>query len=181
MPLITREEKGSKLTIAEMDGNLLYLQAQANTAGFTQHIVTVPSESILTIADTPIEIFPEAVTTSSFYLFDWNSSYIQYEYGTTPYEVGPGSEFLFYLDAGEFYGSLSLATSNANVLSYSSNTLGLLAPYYTTDLISSAPTFPLTSLPLKFVATSQRFGGNPSGGDGSLQIVLYYKEITLGS
>lgn len=25
MPLITREEKGSKLTIQEMDGNLVYL------------------------------------------------------------------------------------------------------------------------------------------------------------
>ena len=27
MPLITRKEKGSKLTIPEMDGNLTYLQA----------------------------------------------------------------------------------------------------------------------------------------------------------
>ena len=33
MPLITRQAKGSKLTIQEMDGNLLYLQGTYNDAG----------------------------------------------------------------------------------------------------------------------------------------------------
>lgn len=40
MPLITREEKGSKLTIAEMDGNLTYLQSNGFVDGeYSQTVI----------------------------------------------------------------------------------------------------------------------------------------------
>jgi hypothetical protein len=52
--LITREEKGSKLTIPEMDGNLLYLQSLGKpefndiTSGVTGGVYTVTDSDFLT-------------------------------------------------------------------------------------------------------------------------------------
>ena len=53
MSLITRTEKGSKLTIAEMDGNLTYLEQLAQS-GFKK--ITIP---LKTQGDGPIEINSE--------------------------------------------------------------------------------------------------------------------------
>jgi hypothetical protein len=47
MPLITRQGKGSKLTIAEMDGNLIYLEDLANTGGFETITIDISSSEIL--------------------------------------------------------------------------------------------------------------------------------------
>jgi hypothetical protein len=52
MPLITREGKGSKLTIAEMDGNLEYLASSSFQDGVYSQTVEGTGEIIGTIGDT---------------------------------------------------------------------------------------------------------------------------------
>jgi hypothetical protein len=52
MPLITRQEKGTKLTIQDMDGNLTYLQSNGFVDGEYSQTLIGTGEIIGTIGDT---------------------------------------------------------------------------------------------------------------------------------
>jgi hypothetical protein len=67
MSLVTRQGKGSKLTIQEMDGNLTYLdQKVAGGVGKMMMIDTNRTDSYteLGTADKPFKTFSNAITTA---------------------------------------------------------------------------------------------------------------------
>ncbi len=173
MPLILRQQKGSKLTIAEMDGNLEYLE----TSGYTKYVVAIPSSSILDPQNSPIEIIPDALTTNSFYIIDTISSYAEYEFNTTRYtsnqqQVSSGGLDIGYYDATDqsFY---SMAVASATLLEFLSNGFAIFSP--NPNLFS----VPLSgSLPLAVKLPSVDLQ-NP--GDGSLRVVVYAKQVAFGT
>ena len=76
MALITREEKGSKLTIAEMDGNLTYLDNKVPYKVYTALLTQSGGDDSQTFAwedGESIPLFPELLTGVTYYI-DSNGS-----------------------------------------------------------------------------------------------------------
>jgi hypothetical protein len=174
MPLITRQAKGSKLTILEMDSNLEYLE----TSGYTKYVVSIPSSSILNPLNTPIEIIPDALTTSSLYIIDTLSSYIEYEFNTTAYTLsfGQGS-----FQPNIVIGYVDFVNEQSWPLVYSDGLLLQQQYNAIAPIVSSAEGYvsvPLTgtgSLVLQLPGLDVE-----TSGDGSLRVVVYAKQIIFG-
>jgi hypothetical protein len=183
MPLITRTEKGSKLTIQDMDGNLEYLETLGETMGYTKYVISIPSSSILDFQNTRPEIIPNALTTSSLYVIHPTLSYVEYEFNTTPYTVigGGGANQI-----GSFGASISYydepAESLYTVVTFDENILGFqsngFSGFTNSELNPRGFSMQLSgSLPLVVQLPSVDLE-NP--GDGSLRVVVYAKQIIFG-
>jgi hypothetical protein len=174
MPLITRTEKGSKLTIQDMDGNLEYLETLGETMGYTKYVISIPSSSILDFQNTRPEIIPNALTTSSLYVIHPTLSYVEYEFNTTPYTVAGasigsiGASISYYDEPAE--SLYTVVTFNENILGFQSNGFsGFTNSGFSMQLSGSLPlVVQLPSVDLE----------NP--GDGSLRVVVYAKQIIFG-
>jgi len=155
MPLITRQGKGSKLTIQEMDGNLEYLQTNlsgSNTIiGNTDIKTTADSDAILEISST------SSVTTNT----------------------GPGgsftittqteqikSDFVATIDTFEFTSSFKhinlVSVASSSFGEFTGNTLGI-------DYTLASSSYDPTPGPFGSFPTINKFIGSQAGGpDGGV-------------
>lgn len=86
MALITRQEKGSKLSILEMDNNLLYLEGLAQSAGYTYLEIDLSSTDILNLNAEGIALLPQPGENK---YYTWYGT-VEFFPGTTSYSVsGP--------------------------------------------------------------------------------------------
>lgn len=105
MGLVTREEKGSKLTIQEMDGNLTYLENLTEPIGVFDYTTTT---SILPV-DSPVTIIKTVIIPANTF-----SNLDQLKLNVCMYQNAfLGSKFRFYINNST---SLTGATQLMNVI-----------------------------------------------------------------
>ena len=162
MPLTTRQGKGAKLTIQEMDNNLTYLEDLAEAGGYSYTEISISSAQILNSGSIAVELLAQPGA-NKYYV--WNGTF-EYTYGTIQYSHsgniyigGNGNKH------GQVIASAMITQAKNTAASFSSTGyyggLGTIA-----DLNESVI--------LKSVSL------NPTFGDGTIKIKLYYKIVTFG-
>ena len=176
MPLTLRQDKGSALTIQEMDDNFVYAAA----GGTTTTIVNVPSASILNMGSSPIELLP-APGANQYY--DVEKIILEYTHVSTAYTLGTvtrlrvsDSNGMMFFDGdpaqlSEVVNNVSRLTpitvfNNAAGAGGSEITQGY---FYTNDTLSLSTISDLGS------------GVDVTLGDGTLRVIITYTTRTFGA
>jgi len=167
MPLVTREGKGSKLTVQEMDGNLLYLDDKANISGYTKASYTISPGDLLSLSTRPVKLL---VAINGFYDINFSMSYIRYNPERAPYEITTTGEtpyFEIYFNDDRGTGPFTHALADPSGLEDVNTSLSrFFYPAYIPSIVSSCDLYlGLTT------------GGVISKGDGSIEITIFYKTI----
>ena len=168
MPLITRTDKGSPLSIAEMDGNLDYCSPG------TYVEVDISSAEILAMGTTPIELLP-APGVGKYYEYKGS---IEYTRGTAGYQFNSSQDLLAILIesqyAGTFIQPLFLTGIDTPIISFFNNTSpqglapnGLEIENVYTDTNSR-------------VVMTTFSGVDLTLGDGTMKAKIWYKLRTVG-
>jgi len=97
MPLITRQSKGQKLTIDELDGNFEYLQSMS---GVQTIKVRIPYQDVLQLNTTPYELIPAPGEGKFIQVL---SIVCYLEYATTTYTTNGYLIFLILLMSLEIF------------------------------------------------------------------------------
>lgn len=133
---------------------------KANTDTFKYKEVNVTSAEILTVGATPKELLP-ALGASKYY--DWYA-YVEYNFGTIAYSMASG----FSMQQGTVnkipFGTLGINTQNA---------VAIVRP-----IPGSNTGFGF--LPNQPLLLGTLTNADPTNGDGTLRIKLYYKIKTFG-
>lgn len=181
MPLITRQGKGSRLTIEEMDGNLelLYTQSLTPSDGYSYAEVFISSSQILAMGTTPVELLP-TLDLNEYYEID--KILFEYTHVTTGYtsdlytiltgQIGTASEFAIITNTllnniGGFNHILEVRKNNT--YTESSETGG-----------SAVLWDPMVMRNEQAVYLTTYSGGNPTGGDSTLRAIIKYKIREFG-
>ena len=168
MPLVKRTDKGSPLSIAEMDANWDY----ATLGGYTYAEVAVSSADILAFGGfTPKTLL---TTPAANQYYDISKVIIEFTEGNTTYTFGGTHLRLEYSDIGFFIDPILITGGYdaAIVLDFNSRASetfevnGLKLPIY--------PNY--SSLILDTV-----FGSSPTLGDGTMLVKIWYKVKTFGT
>jgi hypothetical protein len=180
MSIVTREEKGSRLTIQEMDGNFNYLYTASLGGGYEEVIVNISSAQILAMGDTPIELLP-APGENKYY--DIEKIVFEYTFNSIPYE---GARFIRMVGgyesswlSGEFYFDLSngvlIHNSHGDIHKYDSQSDSQIIITRKSNSINESISLQAGDEDgLEFSAS------NPTNGDGALRAIIKYKVRTFG-
>mgnify|MGYP003669847047 CR=1 FL=1 len=167
MPLITRTDKGSPLSISEMDGNLDYCSPG------TYLEVDIPMgvagvSGILGMGTVPIELLP-ALATGNYYQFVIT---LEYTHNITSYTNV--SSYL-YIDAPYQIFNESLIGNNLNrVITLNSEVPDAI------DTVENI-TFKYPTVPTpKAVSLGTYDSADPTLGDGTLKAKIWYTVRTFG-
>ena len=168
MPLIKRSDKGSPLSIAEMDGNLDYLN---NVDTYLE--VDISKEQILAMAS-EIEILP-ALPANSYYTF--SNVIIEYTAGATPYTFTSDWLYLWSAQVDEFplVASSMLASANNQAVELGNSGGAILQVALSWTEAQARDMTSIDSLRL-----SSFNGSNPTLGDGTMKVKLWYTVRTFG-
>jgi hypothetical protein len=173
MSLVTREGKGSKLTIAEMDGNLTYLEQLATESGgseYTETIVDISSAQILNMGTTPIELLPEL---GSGQYYEVGKMIIEYTHNTSAYN---STSNWLYTDGGYHAFFASIIKNASNRLSMSG------FPVASIDAAAGVASYGDNEVSyFNKLKLSTWDADDPTDGDGTLRVKIYHKTITFGA
>ena len=165
MALTLRQTKGSPLTISEMDANFTY----AADGGYTYTEVEVSSAQILAMGSTPIELLP-APGANSYYLTD--NVILEYTHNTTAYTMA-ATDYVVVSGAQQMSAEKTILTSTNNVQTVMKSSDGIDS---VNDVnFSWVEGF---NIPLELYGWD---GSNPTLGDGTLLVKIWYKEKTFGT
>ena len=146
--------------------------------GYTEAIINVSSAQILTMGDTPVEILP-APGAGKYYDIDWKSSFIEFTAGTSSYNTGTIDRVVFNYTDGYSSNMVTgdfLAESDNVIVPMLANMIWSTS----SNVVIMGYTFLNTGLILQsFDASSNT--ENPTLGNGTMRIKVYYKEITFGA
>jgi hypothetical protein len=147
-------------------------------SNYTELIVNVSSAQILTMGDTPVEILP-APGAGKYYDIDWKSSFIEFTAGTSSYNTGTIDRVVFNYTDGYSSNMVTgdfLAESDNVIVPMLANMIWSTS----SNVVIMGYTFLNTGLILQsFDASSNT--ENPTLGNGTMRIKVYYKEITFGA
>jgi hypothetical protein len=165
MPLITRTDKGSPLSIAEMDGNLDYCSPG------TYLEVDISSAQILAMGTTPIDILP-APGAGKYYDF---TAIVEFTAGTS--YVFTGDTIL--LGGSDSYGG---GLINPSFIATTNNKVAKVGHQPTEMVTSDATEYPTTwemvlNEGIIFTALN---GNDPTTGTGTIKVKIWYKLRTFG-
>ena len=162
MPLITRQQKGSKLTIPEMDGNLLYLEGLAQSAGYTYLEIEISSAEILNSNTSPVTLLPQPGA-NKYYV--WNGTF-EFTYGTIQYS-----------HSGDLYvGASSLKQGQAISSTMITQPKNLAVSFSSSGYSGSASIIGGLNESIIYKSNTS----DPKFGDGTIKIKIYYKIINFG-
>ena len=195
MAYITRQGKGSRMSIPDLDGTLNYLfTASANaatssisasyaaTASYISDLetptyteVAISSAQILNMGSTEIELLPALLTTE---YYDISKLLLEYTNVTTPYSINIGDNPSIYFD-----GVQTLQGLDINILTSGNTSV--------TTILPGAYSINTSFLPSRTLSGPQLGGGNlmmstwnndnPTGGDGTILAKIWYKVRTFGT
>lgn len=165
MPLITRTDKGSRLTIQEMDGNLTYLENLASTGGFESIEINLSSSQILNLFTSPVELLP-APGAGKYYVW---KGFVEYTHVSTAYKLPSGylkiSNSAPYSKRGTAIDGNLIKETYSQITTFNSETtIG--------DVVSSNP----LNNGVSILSSNE----NPTLGNGTIKIKLDYKVISFG-
>jgi len=165
MSLILRSEKGSRLTISEMDGNLLYLEDFANTNGFETIIIDISSSEILDLYKTPIELLPSPGL-DKYYIW---KGLIEYTHVSLAYSLGNGAIKISNLAPSPKRGSFFPVDLINKKYNQSAS--------FNSETPQGSLNYPVS---LNNGVSLSSTNENPTSGNGTFRIKLDYKVITFG-
>jgi len=191
MAYVTRQGKGSRMSIQDLDGTLNYLYtASANAAtssisasyaatasyvngieSYTYVEVPISSAQILSMSSSPIELLPNSGTNN---YYDIEKIIFEYTYGSSFYTF---SQIFFRVE----YNNNELAKVSTDFFGVTEDALGIILFSTENDSSNSInyfyPNSGFLNKKLRMFVT----GGNPTGGDGTILAKIWYKLKTFGT
>ena len=195
MPLTLRQDKGSALTISEMDGNFTYLSSSIATSspvsasyattssysttatqldGVQTTIVNIPSASILTMGSSYIELLPSPGVGK---YYDINKVIVEYTHVTTAYTL---TDSIFVGNNNED----PLSFTFANLITSSENRCWVIngeqatGDDYPDTSYNASSNRPINN---EAVVIGTWNTTNPTLGDGTMRVIITYTTRTFGA
>lgn len=147
----------------------VFAAAVANTNEWTEEIVDITASQILNMGSVPIVLLP-ASGANKYY--DIDKVIIEYTHKSTPYSLAESYLTINFEGATFGYIAKSFNKPNNSVVIVSKNS----ADIDTVNGISVVPNIPLN----RELWFNTFEGYDPTDGDGTFRVKIYYKTLTFG-